>query len=246
MPTTSPLMTALYLASSPRPLPALRLDHEMRGITEGIRKGPLGDALNLVSAWAARPRDLQAELLRHRPQILHFGGHGTGPLGIVLEDDSGSPKVVSPEALGELLRHISPRIRLVVLNACHSIAGVEHLTTVVDHVIAMAGPIGDNAAQLFSQAFYQALAFGESVTKAFELGVNRLRLEGSDDASMPVLRSRRSARPFRLPREMPTARPEAKEKGRTTTVITGRARVDTVINASASTMNLNVPARRRR
>jgi hypothetical protein len=244
-------MTALYLASSPRPLLPLQLDYEMRGITEAVRKGPLGDALNLVSAWAARPRDLQAELLRHKPQILHFGGHGEGPLGIVLEDDSGNGKAVSPEALGDLLRRISPRIRLVVLNACNSIAGVEYLTTVVDHVIAMAGPIGDSAAQLFSQSFYEAFAFGESVTKAFELGVNRLRLEGSDDATMPVLRSRRAARPFRLPRglplrENPTARPDAKEKGRATTVIAGRARVDTVINASASTMNLNVPPRRKR
>lgn len=223
----------------------------MRGISEAVRKGPLGSALNFVSAWAARPRDLQAELLRNKPQILHFGGHGTGPLGIVLEDDTGKPKAVSPEALGDLLRSISPRIRLVILNACHSIAGVEHLTTVVDHVVAMTGPIGDDAAQLFSQAFYEALVFGESVTKAFEFGVNRLRIEGNDDASIPVLRSRHSARSFRLrpelpPRGLPTARPDAKEKTRATVVIAGRARVDTVVNANASTVNLNVPPRRKR
>ena len=68
----------LYLASNPLEQSRLTLDEEIRVITAQIRSAEHRDALELVSGWAVRPDDLQQLLLQHKPQIVHFSGHGTG------------------------------------------------------------------------------------------------------------------------------------------------------------------------
>jgi hypothetical protein len=55
----------------------LALDEECREITAKIRSTDHRDAIELIAAWAVRPSDLQQLLLQHRPQVVHFSGHGT-------------------------------------------------------------------------------------------------------------------------------------------------------------------------
>jgi hypothetical protein len=52
------------------------LDEEIRAVTAQLRSAEYRDALELVSGWAVRPEDLQQLLLQHKPQIVHFSGHG--------------------------------------------------------------------------------------------------------------------------------------------------------------------------
>ena len=83
----------LFLAADPLRLGTpLRLDEEARAITEAIQLGSFRDVLELATAWAVRTGDLQTVLLRHRPQIVHFAGHGQESEGIILEDEHGAPK----------------------------------------------------------------------------------------------------------------------------------------------------------
>ena len=42
-----------------------------------IRSAEYRDTLELVSAWAVRPDDLQQLLLQHQPHVVHFSGHGS-------------------------------------------------------------------------------------------------------------------------------------------------------------------------
>jgi len=169
-----------------------RLDEEAREIDEKIQGGSKRDSFEVVTQWAVRPSDLQKALLRHDPHIVHFSGHGNKKEGIILEDRDGNMTPVSKKALIELFRHLDD-IKIVFLNACHSRRQIDALREVIDFTIAMNTVIGDRAAVIFSSHFYQALAFGRSVRKAFELAKNQLELEGIDESKTPELLEREGA-----------------------------------------------------
>lgn len=170
-----------------------RLDEEAREIDEKIQGGSKRDSFEVVTQWAVRPADLQKALLRHVPHIVHFSGHGNKKEGIILEDRDGNMTPVSKKALIELFRHLNDDIKIVFLNACHSRRQIDALREVIDFTIAMNTVIGDKAAVIFSSHFYQALAFGRSVRKAFELAKNQLELEGIDESKTPELLEREGA-----------------------------------------------------
>lgn len=177
----------LFLSANPTDISRLRLDKEVREVDEKIRLGEFRDQLALIPHFAVRPGDLQQTLLRHQPHILHFSGHGSKTHGIVLEDDSGHTKPVSPAALAALFTAIRDNLRVVLLNACYSSVQAAVITQTVDFTIGMREEIGDRSAIVFSAAFYRGLAFGRSVQESFDLGVGALMLEGIPEEKIPAL-----------------------------------------------------------
>lgn len=196
----------LFLSSNPPDTGALRLDMEHRTIEERLRGAPFGDRFELISGWALRVQDLQASLLRHRPQIVHFSGHGTEDGSITLESASGKPQRVTAEALVSLFQLLRETVRCLVLNACHSDVQAKALSSHLDCVIGMSTSVGDGAAIAFSSAFYQALASGESVNTAFEFGCNQIQLEDLGEDLTPTLYVKDGLKPLRFVSE-PTAAP---------------------------------------
>jgi tetratricopeptide (TPR) repeat protein len=181
----------LFLAANPVDVVTrLRIDKEIREISQKIRSGPLGDQLQLESAWAVRAGDLQELLMRHQPDIVHFSGHSSPSGGIMLEDECGNREVVNIEALADLFRILKGKIRVVVLNACSAKDQAQALATAIDFTIAMNAAIKDKDATIFAAHFYQSLAFGYSVRDSFNLAVNQLKLVG-DVAHVPVLLERK-------------------------------------------------------
>lgn len=187
-------MKILFLAANPVDVATrLRIDKEIREISQKIRWGTLRDQLQLVSEWAVRAEDLQEMLMRHQPDIVHFSGHCSPSSGIMLEDECGNRKVVNREALADLFRILKGNIRLVVLNACYAKDQAQALTSTIDFTIGMNAAIKDKDATIFAAAFYQSLSFGYSVRDAFDLAVTQLKLVGSDVAHVPVLLERKGA-----------------------------------------------------
>jgi hypothetical protein len=181
----------LLLAADPFTETTLRLDEEVRAIDRAIQQGSARSRLALITHLAVRVWDLQAVLLRHQPQIVHFAGHGDVAGGIVVGDEFGQPKNVARDALNALFRVLANPPRVVVLNACGTLTE-DTDDHVVDVTIGMNNLIGDDSAIFFAESFYGALAARAdvSVAEAFDHGVVRLKLEGSPDAMMPVLRVR--------------------------------------------------------
>lgn len=177
----------LFLSACPRDISRIRLDQEVRDIDGIIRKGEHREQLELIQHPAARPGDLREALLRYRPHILHFSGHGSSTEGIVLEDDGGNTTFVSADALADLFDVIKDNLHIVVLNACYSAVQAEAISKVVDFTIGMRKEIGDHSAIIFSVAFYQGLAYGRSVKESFRLGVNALKSEGIPESETPAL-----------------------------------------------------------
>jgi hypothetical protein len=213
----------LFLASDPFKTHALGLDEEIRAITAQIRSAEYRDTLELVSAWAVRPGDLQQLLLQHQPHVVHFSGHGTqghptggpsssGPAPVrnlvpadggqearlILMGEGGQPQPVDQGALVDLFDVLRDNIRLVVLNACYTRPQAEAIARVVDCCIGTNAAIGDKAAIAFAAAFYRALGFGRDVQTAYRLGKNELKLQGIPEETTLELLAREGVDASRL------------------------------------------------
>ena len=64
------------------------------------------------------------------------------------------------------------------LNACYSKVQAEMIVRHVECAIGMSQAVADVTAVAFAKAFYQGLAYGESVATAFEASLVQLRLMG--------------------------------------------------------------------
>jgi hypothetical protein len=184
------MIRLLFLAAAPTTSTRERLAHEAREITQRLRASRHGDQIQTFLEWAARPADLQQVLLRARPHIVHFlGPRGQGAEDVILlEDERGQPVRLGEQALGDLFRFLGEDIRLVVLNACYSTSQANVLLDSVDAVLGAPARLDDVSALTFMEAFYQALSFGLSVSRAFDLAGNSLALESLPSWSdMPAL-----------------------------------------------------------
>lgn len=146
-------------------------------------------------------RKLQEALLRGY-HVLHFVGHGLFEEGVghlVFEDDQGDPEWIDGETLAVFCRETP--LRLLVLNSCETadasavdpLLGVAQsaLVAEVPAVVAMQGPIRDQAAAVFARGFYLALAEGYPLETCMTEGRKAIiaqnhRMEPADWA-VPVL-----------------------------------------------------------
>jgi hypothetical protein len=185
------MIKVLFLASNPYEDDAhLRLDREMSAIDAAIQRGRGRDAFDLRPHFAVKIRELQKFLLRHEPDVVHFSGHGDGHGGILVEGEDGNAHEVPREALNELFGILEHPPRIVVLNACDSLPNAEAAGDAVDYTIGMNSPVEDSAAAVFAEFFYAALAEGQTVDRAFRLGVQQLRMEQNPQAGIPTLHVR--------------------------------------------------------
>lgn len=203
-PLESDKQVILFLAAQPFTTARLRLDEEIREIEAGLRRSKYRDRFQLEQQWAVRPRDLQRAMLDHNPQIVHFAGHGIGrsttestrkfspidqPMseGLILEDETGQPKLISTEALAAWFKLFSKTVECVVLNACYSEVQANAIAQHIPYVIGMQSAIGDRAAIEFSIGFYDALGAGESIQRAYDFGVLSIRMAGIPEHLIPRL-----------------------------------------------------------
>ena len=181
------LITVLFLAANPSDSTRLCLDEEQREIDLALRSSEHRNRFDLRSHGAVRPSDLQHLLLRHRPTIVHFGGHGSSDSEILLQDDYGVAAPVRPDALSKLFQVLRDNIRCVILNACYSESQAVVISDHIDCVIGMSSLISDRTAIRFASSFYQALGFGRDVKTAFDLGCNEVALAGIPEEDSPRL-----------------------------------------------------------
>jgi hypothetical protein len=188
----------LFLAANPTGTGLLALDKEAREVETKIRAAEYRDALVLLTKWAVRPDDLLQSFNQHRPEIVHFSGHGSTAEELILVNDQDQPQAVSKAALSALFRTLKDNIRVVVLNACFSKPQAEAITEYIECTIGMNSAIGNTAAITFAASFYRALGFGRSVQEAFDQGKAALLLEGIPEENTPVLLARPGVNPSQV------------------------------------------------
>lgn len=192
-------LRVVAIAANPEAFDELQLAAEARGIQEKLSGTPAADRIHFRWVWHAGPNDLLDAFFPDVPDVLHFAGHGTRG-GILLETRDGNSHPVAPEALARLLGARPKRPRVVVLNACYSVAMANALISVVDVVVGMHGAVADSAAREFSTQFYRALGHGHAISSAFAtahaaLGVHNLL---ADDTPQLSVRNGVDPREYRL------------------------------------------------
>lgn len=191
----------LVADARPRGVSMLDLDEEKKRLIAVLEEAEGVEVTHLEGATAAR---LRRSLVREKPHVLHFMGHGfsdpsSGWGGLVLETEGGEADELGGHDLRDLFQGDSD-LSLVVLNACDTArpgsvdqpfagaaAGLAHAG--IPAVVAMQFPISDRAAIVFSEAFYETLASGAGVGEAVVEG--RMAIHLTDRESLewitPVL-----------------------------------------------------------
>lgn len=180
-------MTVLLLATNNLELSYVRLDDELREIDEKIQVAPFRDSFDFVSRSTTKVSELPTLLLRYKPHIVHFSGHGTPSGEIILEGDSGQRRPIGVPELTGILGAIKDNTRLAIFQVCHSKAYAEAASAIFDYAIGMDGVMANESAIGFAGAFYRTLAFGRSVKEAFDAAKKHLDILGLKGAEVPVL-----------------------------------------------------------
>lgn len=183
-------ISILFLTADPTNASRLRLGEESRVIDDSLQRAEMRSRFELHQRHSVRPEDVSFALLKHKPSILHFSGHGTDDGYICFEDRTGKSHPASPEALAALFQRFSKNVTCVLLNACYSEAQANAISKHIDYVIGMNKAITDDAALAFSIGFYQALGDGQSLKEAFEFGCVQIQLQNIPEHLTPILRSK--------------------------------------------------------
>jgi hypothetical protein len=136
----------------------------------------------MADELAVRIDDLQRLILKHKPNIVHICGHGSGEQGLVFQDDNMQPQLASTVAISGLFALSLNHVKCVVLNACYSEVQARAIGSHIDHVIGMQQAIQDKSAITFAKGFYQALGYGQRIEESYNWSCNAIQfsLGGSD------------------------------------------------------------------
>jgi hypothetical protein len=123
-------------------------------------------------------------LRRFKPNILHFSGHGTERSALVFQDD----ETISTQQLEKTFKSLLPfKISVVFLNSCYSKVQARSISKFVNYVIGMRDSITDEAAILFSSAFYKSLSDNPDIEKAFQDATTLLNYTYTKESEIPKL-----------------------------------------------------------
>lgn len=166
----------LFLSANPWNTSRILIDEEAREVCERLHEGPYRERFEFFNSPATKPGDLQRLLLRYRPHIVHFSGHGSKQHRIILGGLHGRGKAVDQEGLTRVFALYNSHVRLVLLNACFTKTQAQSISEVVNYSIGTSRAIGDKVGVAFAGAFYRALGFGWSIRDAFESATAELAL----------------------------------------------------------------------
>jgi hypothetical protein len=171
----------LCLFADPVPRSRIRLDREKRLLDEIAEHG----GIEVAMRHAVRVSDIIRAIIAEKPQILHFGGHGTADGRLVFEQDDGSPGLVGPGALAAAIAASAPQaLDCVVLNSCFTGQDAESFRGATRAVAGSAQEIEDRCALSFTRGFYTGLRSGQAVSQAYQTGAAEMQLQGCDTAGL--------------------------------------------------------------
>jgi hypothetical protein len=182
----------LVMISSPTGYPPLDVEQEWSLLTDALAAAK-EEGQVIVERLPASMSTLRRQLRRQAFHMFHFVGHGyyrpdwaDGVL--IMEDPNGRPQEVTGEELGSLLNEYD-QTRLAVLNACEGartdasgpFAGVAQslIQQGLPAVVAMQFEITDDAAIIFAQELYGAIADGYPLEAALAEARGAIRDAGN-------------------------------------------------------------------
>jgi hypothetical protein len=94
----------LILTANPTNTKPLRLSEEIRDIKNACERSQNREQFEIIVEEAVRPQEFRRTLLGHKPNIVHFSGHGGGEQGLALMADNGEAFLVKVAPLAKLFK----------------------------------------------------------------------------------------------------------------------------------------------
>ena len=182
----SEVQKILFLAATPEDQVILNMGRELNKIEQALSLSTYRGKFKLETKTAVKVPDITQAMQVHRPQIVHFSGHGSGELGLVVEDDAGQSRFFPTTGLDRLFRLFKNNVKCVVLSACYSADQAEVISKHGMYVIGMNNSVSDTAAIDFATGFYQSLGEGYDYEFAFEIALVNTS-PNLEDADYPEL-----------------------------------------------------------
>lgn len=186
--TDKPWKKLLFLSVDAAGHERLSSSREYRDLEQQLKVHGLRHSIQLIPKFAVRISDIPRALNEHKPDIVHFSGHGTASDEIVLLNEHDEGLCLQASALATLLQPFRYCVRLVVFNTCYSQALAAEVAHHIEHAIGMSSTVDDQSALAFSGALYQALAYGAHLAGALEQARAALQIRGG--LATPVLIAR--------------------------------------------------------
>ncbi len=195
--------TILFFGSNPTDTGKLQLEKELVGISSSLQEKQLD--FIIYQKWATKANEVQTEIVKRKPTIVHFSGHGLGKeyagsrsigrptqeeSGLIFQDMKGNSKVMDTgdlKRMFEIFAKYNMKVSTVVLNACYSANQAKAIMPYVDYVVGMTTAVGDEAAITFAKEFYSILGETGNVEMAFDLAVNAINIDDLQDGDTPKL-----------------------------------------------------------
>lgn len=176
----------LFLAANSLDGGSLRLDKEMRAVDQVLDRSTYRDQFKLIKVTAATVGDLLQALLKHKPQFVHFAGHGTSKGLAFWDDQVKQAHIVRAEPLAGLFKLFSDKMICVVFNSCYSEDHAMKVNDFIAPVIGMNYVVDDAVAITFATAFYQAISMGEEIRFAYEMAKSAIGLSHASGSDLPI------------------------------------------------------------
>jgi Effector-associated domain 11 len=193
-PVSETLKTILFMGANPPGTSQLQLEVEHSRIVTKLEGKFRFPTAKFVSA-----SDIPELIIKNRPNMLHFSGHGKDPKAsdssssgargigypmpknyektggiVVFDNDMRGLKIVENDVLEYIfdmaINQLGIPLEVVVFNSCHSESQAKVLGKHIPYVIGTARAIQDDIAIAFATGFYFGIANGLAIEKAFTSG----------------------------------------------------------------------------
>jgi hypothetical protein len=193
----------------------LDLRGQLRLTKAAIQRARFGRSVAIAGVFNVTLDRMLMELHGRSPAILHLSGKQDDGQ-VKMHNKRGDLVPVSADRLAALLARSHTMLQLVILDTCRSLSQARLITSTVNFAIGVAGDIAEPVAINFFAMFYNALANGASVKRAFDLawGLESAKLDGDrayrrefedivetdfdPDQHLPRLVSRKGLNPDRM------------------------------------------------
>lgn len=178
--------TILFMKANPQDTVPLNLDAELRKVKNALESSTNRDQFELITEEAVQIHTITKALQKHKPDIVHFSGHGEGENGLAVENAAGNVEMFPTEGLNRLFKLFKKTTQCVVLNACYASEQAKVISNHGIYVTGMNDTVKDKAAGDFSLGFYQSLFEGNDYQFAFEIAMINISVNLTD-ANTPEL-----------------------------------------------------------
>lgn len=167
----------LFLAANPIDQISLQLYREFESIDDAIYSAKYKNKFELIPRFSVNADRILSYLIRFKPNIIHFSGHGTVSGHLIFENKIGKTFIADKKAIQTIFRVLKQDIKCIVLNSCFSQRQANLLIPYVDCIIGMSNEINDYAAYIFAKNFYTSLSGGFDLYDSYTLAKNQVLLE---------------------------------------------------------------------